>query len=112
MDYIDPFGLDTLDTKSITPDKWKGFQSETDVLILEEVVVTAKKDKNNPPNYVFAYSDVFIGGAEHALGRSLDRYNRFDGVRSYKPYRYKDLVHTNPALRTRPINIQLEVPFF
>ncbi len=47
---------------------------------------------------------------EYKLGKSLDRFNKIDGVRNYKPYRYRDLVRKNPALKTRPVDIQLEVP--
>ncbi len=79
-------------------------------MALSGVVITATKQEDNSDAII--YTDFFMGRAEYKLGKSLDRYNKFDGVRSYEPYRFKDLVRKNPALRTRSINIELEVPFF
>jgi RHS repeat-associated protein len=109
LSYIDPFGLDTLNANNVKPEGWNKFNPKQDVMALSEVVITATKKDNN--SNAIAYTDFFMGGTEYKLGKSLDRYNKFDGVRSYEPYRFKDLVRKNPALRTRSVNIELEVPF-
>lgn len=105
--YIDLFGLDTVPVNQVD---MKTFNTKKDVVALNEVAVTASKSNSSSSSNGVTYTDFFMGGLEYKLGKSLDRFNKVDGVRSYEPYRYRDLIRKNPALKTRPVNIDLEVP--
>jgi RHS repeat-associated protein len=83
INYIDPFGLDTLSTNNVTPDDWRNFNTDEDVMALGEVTVTTSGDSNDKTqSSVSGFWGYFTEGEKHfngslgLTGAAISGYNK------------------------------------